>query len=307
MSQMDGHISGTLFLVATPIGNLEDITARALRILREVSVIACEDTRHTGILLAHFGIKTQTVSYHEHNEHERAAELLEKLEAGADVAIVSDAGMPAVSDPGYRLVNLCVERSVRIVPVPGATAFALAAIASGLPTDELFYGGFLPAKRTARQSRFASVRQIPATLIFYETPHRIRESLQDAHAVLGERRACVARELTKMHEQFHRGTLSELYREFAANDNVRGEMVLLIDRTTLDTQPETKDANARSISDTVDELTAQGLDPRQALRRAAKELNLNRDEAYRRLMNERAVQRTLSALDSADDDTSHEV
>jgi 16S rRNA (cytidine1402-2'-O)-methyltransferase len=280
-------MSGTLYLVATPIGNLLDITERALRVLAEVQLIACEDTRHTGALLNHYGIKTKLVSYHEHNERERAGELGRMLETGASIALVSDAGTPGISDPGFRLVNAARERGARVVPVPGATAFVAALIASGLPTDQFFFGGFLPARSAQRRARLEDVRAIPATLIFYETPHRISDALRDAREVLGEREAAVARELTKLHEEIVRGRLSELVERFdSAETNTRGEIVLVIDRTIIgeaSEQDSTVDIAAR-----VGALEGEGLDSRAALKKAAKELGLTRAEAYRRLTAARA-------------------
>jgi 16S rRNA (cytidine1402-2'-O)-methyltransferase len=223
-------MAGTLYLVATPIGNLEDITQRALRVLREVDVVACEDTRRTQVLLNHYGIKKKMLSYHEHNERERAAELGASLQAGASVAIVSDAGTPGISDPGFRLVNAAIACGARVVPVPGASAFVAALISSGLPTDEFFFGGFLPARSSQRRARLSQVRHLDSTLIFYESPHRIDQTLNDAREILGEREAVVARELTKLHEEIRRGRLSELAERFNAEDARRGEMVLVIDR-----------------------------------------------------------------------------
>ncbi len=283
----DAVSARTLYLVATPIGHLADITVRALRVLAEVDLIACEDTRHTRKLLTHFQINTKTVSYHEHNEHTRAAELCALLQEGASIALVSDAGTPAVSDPGYRLVCAAVAQGISIVPVPGPAAFVAALIASGLPTDEFFFGGFLPARTAARRARLAALRPLPATLIFYEAPHRIAQTLVDAHAVLGERVACVARELTKLHEEFARGRLSELAVRFSGEHAARGEMVLLIDRTVLADETSAHQPTM-SIAARVAALTAEGLDQRAALKRAARELGLSRDEAYRRLVAARA-------------------
>jgi 16S rRNA (cytidine1402-2'-O)-methyltransferase len=278
---------GTLYLVATPIGNLEDITHRAVRILREANVIACEDTRHTRKLLNHYGINTRTVSYHEHNERERADELIKLLQTGSDVAIVSDAGTPGISDPGFQLVRLAIEAGVEVVPVPGPSALIAALIASGLPTDEFLFGGFLPARSGARRTRLAELRAIPATLIFYEAPHRIAASLRDAHEILGEREAVVARELTKMHEEIARGRLSELATRFSTREHARGEMVLIIDRTTTESGAETPELPA-SIAKLVAELENEGMDHRTALKKAARALGLSRDEAYRRLVSERS-------------------
>ncbi len=279
---------GTLYLVATPIGNLEDITARALRVLAQASLIACEDTRHTRGLLNHFGIKTKTISYHEHNEQERAAELVALLLSGASVAVVSDAGTPGINDPGFRLVRACVEQRVPIVPIPGASAFVAALVASGLPTDEFYFGGFLPARSTARRARLAQLKTFPATLIFYEAPHRIAATLADVREILGERAAVVARELTKLHEEFTRGSLSELAQRFSALQAARGEMVLLIDGKVISPTIADKETALVSIAERVAALEAEGLDHRAALKRAARELGLSRDEAYRRLVAERA-------------------
>jgi len=279
-------MAGTLYLIATPIGNLEDITHRALRLLGEVEVIACEDTRHTKKLLNHYGINTRTISYHEHNERERSRELIERLKSGANVAVVSDAGTPGISDPGFRLARLAIDAGVQVVPVPGPSALISALVASGLPTDEFFFGGFLPARSGARRARLTELRSLPATLIFYEGPHRIAATLKDALEILGERQAVVARELTKMHEEIARGTLSELKARFSSPESARGEMVLMIDRTVMPTESAGNHSDA-SVSALVTEFEAKGLDHRAALKKAARELGLSRDEAYRRLVSER--------------------
>lgn len=279
--------AGTLYVVATPIGNLEDITHRALRVLAEVDVIACEDTRRTRVLLDHYRIKTKMLSYHEHNEQARAAELGALLETGANIAVVSDAGTPGISDPGFRLVNVATERGARVVPVPGPTAFVSALVASGLPTDEFFFGGFLPARAMARRARLEQVRLLPSTLIFYEAPHRMAQALADAREILGERAAAVVRELTKLHEEILRGRLSELAQRFASVEAARGEMVLVIDRAVIQSeQPE--ENSSLKIAERVAALENEGLDPRAALKRAARELGLSRAEAYRRLTAARA-------------------
>ena len=269
---------GTLYLVATPIGNLEDITQRALRVLGEVDLIACEDTRHTRKLLNHFGINTPTTSYHEHNEKEKATHLINKLLAGSNIAVVSDAGTPGISDPGFRVVKLAIENGVEVVPVPGPVALISALIVSGFPTDEFFFGGFLPARTSQRRARLADLASLQTTLIFYETPHRIAESLSDAFAILGEREAVVARELTKMHETVVRGRLSELAENFSTSAT-RGEMVLLIDREVIELPSQESD----ELGQLVEQLLRDGLDERTALKKAAKQLGLSRDDAYRKL------------------------
>jgi len=276
-------MTGTLYLVATPIGNLEDITERALRVLAEVDLIACEDTRHTRVLLQHYGIKTKMLSYHEHNERERAAELSALLETGASVAVVADAGTPGISDPGFRLVNDALKRGVRVAPVPGPTAFVAALIASGLPTDEFFFGGFLPARATQRRARLTKARALNSTLVFYEAPHRIAQTLADAREILGEREAAVARELTKLHEEIARGRLSELAKRFGSEEAARGEMVLVIDRNVIGLEAAEMDSEIDIVA-RVAALESEGLDHRAALKRAARELGLNRSEAYRRLV-----------------------
>jgi 16S rRNA (cytidine1402-2'-O)-methyltransferase len=274
---------GTLYLVATPIGNLADITHRALQVLRDVALIACEDTRHTRKLLQHYGVDAKTVSYHEHNEQQRARELIELLQQGSDVAVVSDAGTPAISDPGFRLVRAAIESGITVVPVPGPSALISALIATGLPTDEFFFGGFLPARANARRARLTGLRSVPGTLIFYEVPHRLAASLKDAYEVLGEREAVVARELTKLHEEIRRGRLSELSEHYSAVEP-RGEIVLLIDRTVL-AESAAGDLSS-SIAGLVAQFEAEGLDRRAALTKAARELGLSRAEAYRRLIQE---------------------
>ncbi|WP_352431857.1 16S rRNA (cytidine(1402)-2'-O)-methyltransferase, partial [Pyrinomonas sp.] len=263
------------------------ITQRALRVLRTVDLIACEDTRHTRKLLAYYGIERPTISYHEHNERERAAEIVARIEADADVALVTDAGTPAISDPGYRLVHACIERGLRVVPVPGPAAFVAALVASGLPTDRFFFGGFLPAKKNARRAALAEARAIGATLIFYEAPHRLAEALADAREVLGEREAVVARELTKLHEEIVRGRLSELAERFG-KENARGEVVLVIDRTEIaERKVEAQPNRSQKLAERVAQLEADGADFRTALKRAARELGIQRDEAYRMLAAER--------------------
>ncbi len=273
-------MAGTLFLVATPIGNLQDITPRALDTLRSVDVIACEDTRHTLKLLNHYGIKNRLVSYHEHNEHERAAQLVADLENGRSVAVVSDAGTPGICDPGFRIAELARAAGARVIPIPGAAAFVSAIVASGLATDSFFFGGFLPAKRSERTKRLEEVKQIPATLIFYEAPHRLVRSLADCREVLGNRRASVARELTKLHEEVVCGTLEELSERFSA-DRVKGEIVLVIDRASA-TAEVGRSLNI-TLADRVAELEVDGLDAKSALKKAAKEFGLGKSEAYRLL------------------------
>src|SRR5215831_16111288 len=221
----------TLYLVATPIGNLDDITLRALRVLHGVDLVACEDTRQTQKLLNHYGIATRTASYHEHNEMTKAAELVVDLESGAKIALVTDAGMPGISDPGFRLIALAIRHHVPVVPIPGASAFLAALVASGLPTDSFRFSGFLPAKRGERRSLFESIRSSPRTQVFYEAPHRIVETLEDIVEMLGpDRHVVIAREVTKLHEEFLRGRAADVLVALQSRGEVKGEITLLIAR-----------------------------------------------------------------------------
>jgi 16S rRNA (cytidine1402-2'-O)-methyltransferase len=277
---------GKLYVVATPIGNLSDITERAIQTLKNVHLIACEDTRHTKKLLQHFGINTKTISYHEHNELQREKELIDLLIQGRDIAVVSDAGTPAINDPGYRIVRAAIDQKIDIVPIPGPSALITALVASGLPTTDFFYAGFLPARSTARQTRLKELSSIPATMVFYEAPHRLLATLKDALEIFGERQAVVARELTKLHEDIRRGRLSELVEHYQTTQEPRGEIVLLIDKTVIASDVD-KAAGNSSVNQLVTEFESQGLDHRAALKKAARELGLPRAEAYRRLLAER--------------------
>lgn len=271
---------GVLYVVATPIGNLEDITYRAVRILRESGLIACEDTRHTRKLLDYYGIAGKLVSYHEHNEAERAEELVGKLREGVTIAQVSDAGMPGISDPGYRLIRLAIEQGISVVPVPGPSAVVAALAASGLPTDAFEFRGFLPAKSGQRRTELERIRGAEHTVVFYEAPHRIHESLQDIVAVLGAARAVViARELTKVHEEFLRGTAGEIV-ESIRDREVKGEITILIGKATSGVEPhETIDLGARLQQIMRD----QKVDEKAALKLLAKERGISKSEVYREL------------------------
>ena len=274
-------MSGILFIVATPIGNLQDISQRAVETLSGVDVVACEDTRHTQKLLNHLGIKKRLVSYHEHNEESRSVELIQLLEDGKSVAVVSDAGTPTINDPGFRIVKTAIERGVEIVSIPGPAAFVTALAASGLPTDAFFFGGFLPAKKGERQRRLRELANLSATLILYEAPHRLVASLEDCLSILGDRDAVVARELTKLHEEYSRGKLSALLSQFRSQ-TPKGELVLLIDRGSSEGLART---NSRRLPERISELESSGLDRKAALKQAAKEFGLTRSEAYRQFQN----------------------
>jgi len=273
----------TLYLVATPIGNLEDITLRALRILKGVELIACEDTRQTQKLLNHYGITTKTVSYHEHNEMTKAAELVVDLEGGARIALVTDAGMPGISDPGFRLITLAIRHGVPVVPIPGSSAFLAALVASGLPTDSFRFSGFLPSKRGERRTLLESLRDSTRTEAFYEAPHRLVETLEDIVEVLGPaRRIVVAREITKIHEEFLRGKAGDILATLKSRGDVKGEITLLIARPEESAQSA---APARvSVRDRVQQLISEEkLDEKAALKKVAKELGVSKSEAYREL------------------------
>ena len=277
-----------LYLVATPIGNLEDITLRALRVLREVDRIACEDTRQTQKLLNHFDISTPTISYHEHNEQARTAELIALLQQGGRVALVSDAGTPSFSDPGFELVRASVAAGVRVIPIPGANAALSALIASGMNTDRFLYVGFLPAKPGARRTELETLAEgMPGlTLVIYEAPHRILETLADVAAVWGDSaRVVVARELTKLHEELLRGTVKEVRLELAARERVRGEIVLLIEAMPSAQPAKLTGTLVQQLSQLIE---AEGLDEKDALKRLARERGVSKSDLYRELQRERS-------------------
>jgi 16S rRNA (cytidine1402-2'-O)-methyltransferase len=289
-----------LYLVGTPIGNLEDITLRALRVLRSVDRIACEDTRQTQKLLNHLSIATPTVSCHLHNERERTVELIAALQAGKSIALVSDAGMPGISDPGGWLTQAAIAAGIAVYPIPGANAAISALVASGLATAEFEFLGFLPEKAGARRTRLEALAQSAGlesaatgspsthkTLIFYEAPHRILETLADLESVWGPSlRVVVARELTKLHEEFLRGTVVEVKGSLASRDRVRGEITLLVEAAPLTA---IQQSSARSIVSRLQELEAsEGLSEKDALKRLAREMNQSKSDLYRELQRERA-------------------
>ena len=274
---------GKLYVPATPIGNLQDISLRALEIFREVDFIACEDTRHTGKLLKHFQIKKNLISYHEHNEDVRSQELLELLQNGKSIALVSDAGMPGIADPGFVIVSKAQEIGVKAILIPGAVAFVSAVVISGMPTDSIFFGGFLPSKKGERRKRLRKVLDIPATLCFYETPHRIGGSLNDCYSVLGNRKAAVVRELTKLHEEVISGNLKDFSKRFET-EKLKGEIVVVIDRNS---QSNKHIENTLSISERISELNKDNVDRKKALKIIAKELGISKSKAYRLLQEEK--------------------
>jgi 16S rRNA (cytidine1402-2'-O)-methyltransferase len=229
-------VVGTLFIVATPIGNLEDISLRALRTLKEVDLIAAEDTRHTKVLLDHYAVAVRLTSYHEHNEKRKAEDLVKRLVSGENIALVCDAGTPAISDPGYRLVHAAVRAGIVVVPIPGASALTAVLSAAGLPTDRFVFEGFLPAKRSGRRERLEKLRDETRTVVAYEAPHRIQEALRDVQEILGDREVVLAREVSKIHEEFLRGRVSEVSGRLA-DQPPRGELTLVMAGSPGDPEP----------------------------------------------------------------------
>src|SRR3984885_9147122 len=279
--------AGRLYVVATPIGNLEDISLRALRVLKESDAIACEDTRQTLKLLSHFDIQKRLISYHEHNEITRAAEIVIELEQGAQIALVTDAGTPGISDPGGRLVSLALRHGIQVLPLPGACAFVAALAASGIASEEFTFIGFLPSRPIERRKRLRALATEPRTLALYEAPHRLLDTLEDALEILGNRPAVVARELTKVYEEFLRGHLEDLVAK-SRTKAPRGEITLLIgppDGASL-TAVSAEDANrAMPIARRVDEIVKErGVGPKTALKQAARERGITRREAYKQLL-----------------------
>ncbi|MHC0063881.1 16S rRNA (cytidine(1402)-2'-O)-methyltransferase [Nostoc sp. UIC 10890] len=267
---------GTLYVVGTPIGNLEDITFRAVRILQTVDIIAAEDTRHTGKLLQHFQVKTPQVSYHEHNRTSRIPELLEHLVNNKAIALVSDAGMPGISDPGYELVKACIEAGIPVVPIPGASAAITALSAAGLPTDRFVFEGFLPAKTQQRQEHLESLQTESRTLIFYESPHRLRDTLRDLAFVWGsDRQIVLGRELTKLYEEFWRGTIGDAIAHYSQREP-QGEYTLVVAGIPA-TQPQLTEEELKAE---LRQLISQGISRSQASRQLAKFTSLPRRQLY---------------------------
>ncbi|MES2393096.1 MAG: 16S rRNA (cytidine(1402)-2'-O)-methyltransferase [Acidobacteriota bacterium] len=286
LSQPDAPLAPGLYLVATPIGNLEDITLRALRVLRSVDRIACEDTRQTSKLLSHFGITTPSVSYHTHNESSRTEELIEPLKQGGRLAVVSDAGTPAIADPGALLAAAAIAAGVAVYPIPGANAAITALIASGLNAEAFAFNGFLPSKQGERRTVLEALRatlsaDTNATQIFYETPHRIVEALHDIVATFGStHRIAIGRELTKLHEEILRGPAAELLATLSARPNIRGEMVLLLEGSL---QQSTEPIHTSIAQEVAALMRTESLSEKDALKRVAKARGLGKSEAYREL------------------------
>jgi 16S rRNA (cytidine1402-2'-O)-methyltransferase len=267
---------GTLYIVATPIGNLEDMTFRAVRILQAVDMIAAEDTRHTGRLLQHFQVRTPQISYHEHNSHSRIPEILEHLQYGKAIALVSDAGMPGISDPGYELIKACIEDGITVVPIPGASAVITALSAAGLPTDRFIFDGFLPAKSQQRRQYLESLQGESRTLVFYESPHRLRDTLASLGEVLGsDRQLVIARELTKLYEEFWRGTIGDAIADYTQREP-QGEYTLLV----AGNPPSQIQLTETQLKTELLQMMHQGISRSQASRQLAKDTSLSRRYLY---------------------------
>jgi 16S rRNA (cytidine1402-2'-O)-methyltransferase len=266
---------GILYIVATPIGNLEDITLRAIRTLKEADVIAAEDTRHTQVLLKHFAINTPLTSFHEHNERTKTAQLVTRLERGESIALVSDAGTPAISDPGYRLVVAAIGAGIRVIPIAGPSALIAALSAAGLPTDGFDFRGFLPARKQERRSKLQELRDGRYTMVFYETPHRLQESLDDVREILGDRRMVLAREVTKLHEEFLRGRISEVIGEVSRRE-IRGEMTLVIEGCS-----DSNAASEEALVDEIDKLKGEGMRIKEIAEIIGEKYGYSKREIYR--------------------------
>ncbi len=270
--------TGTLYLVGTPIGNLEDITHRALIILQTVDAIAAEDTRHTGKLLHHFQIETPQISYHEHSSPQRLEEIIDRLQTGSSIALVSDAGMPSISDPGYDLVKNCLDRGINVVPIPGVTAVITALTGSGLPTDRFIFEGFLPTKNKERKNRLQSIVSSPRTIVLYEAPHRLLTTLKDLGEVLPkERQIVLARELTKIYEEFWRGSLGEAIELYDGKREAKGEYTIVLAGKN---ETEVINFSETELKIELEQLLAQGLSRSQASRQLAELTSLPRRQLY---------------------------
>jgi len=273
---------GKLYLVATPIGNLEDISLRALRLLKEVDLIACEDTRHTAKLLTYYGISTPRQSFHEHNEAARTPRLMELLRQGKNIALVSDAGTPLISDPGHVLVSRCREEGIDAIPIPGPVAAVASLIGSGLPTDSFFFAGFLPSRSGARKKRLEELAGTAATLVFYEAPHRVLRSIEDIAQVLGPRPACLVRELTKIHEEWLRGELREILRILQGRHAIKGEITLVVHGAQSSKLDRPWPNSIREHLE--EEMHRRGISRKEALKSIARQRGIPRREAYRLLL-----------------------
>ncbi len=271
---MEEKNKGNLYIVATPIGNLEDITLRAIRILKEVDLIAAEDTRHTLKLLNHLEISKPMISYHRHNEGERKDILIKELEAGKQIALVSDAGTPGICDPGEEIIKQCIEKNIKIIPIPGACAMINALIASGVSTKEFYFLGFLPLNKKTRREKLEEIRNSNQTIILYEAPHKLKNTLKDLSDIVENRKMVLARELTKIHEEYIRGTVGELIEK---SEDLKGEIVLIIEGRK---KKEENKLNDLSLEEHYDFYKKQGWNKKEIIKKIAKDRNVNKNEIY---------------------------
>lgn len=274
---MENQKKGNLYIIATPIGNLEDITLRAIRILKEVDLIAAEDTRHTLKLLNHLEISKPLISYHRHNEEIRAEELIKELKTGKNIGLVSDAGTPGICDPGEEIIKKCIEESIKVVPIPGACAMINALITSGISTKEFIFLGFLPLNKKSRKEKLEEIKNANKTIILYEAPHKLKNTLNDLSDILQSRGVVLARELTKIHEEYIRGTVKELMEK---TDNLKGEMILIIEKNNKDNEEELNSLNNLTLEEHYNFYEKRGLNKKEIIKKIAKDRNVSKNEIY---------------------------
>lgn len=274
---MENQKKGNLYIVATPIGNLEDITLRAIRILKEVDLIAAEDTRHTLKLLNHLEISKPLISYHRHNEEIRTEELIKELKTGKNIGLVSDAGTPGICDPGEEIIKKCIEESIKVVPIPGACAMINALITSGISTKEFIFLGFLPLNKKSRKEKLEEIKNANKTIILYEAPHKLKSTLNDLSLILEDRSVVLARELTKIHEEYIRGTVKELMEK---TDNLKGEMILIIEKNNKDNKEELNSLNNLTLEEHYNFYEKNGLNKKEIIKKIAKDRNVSKNEIY---------------------------
>lgn len=274
---MENQKKGILYIIATPIGNLEDITLRAIRILKEVDLIAAEDTRHTLKLLNHLEISKPLISYHRHNEEIRTEELIKELKTGKNIGLVSDAGTPGICDPGEEIIKKCIEESIKVAPIPGACAMINALITSGISTKEFTFLGFLPLNKKSRKEKLEEIKNANKTIILYEAPHKLKSTLNDLSLILEDRSVVLARELTKIHEEYIRGTVKELMEK---TDNLKGEMILIIEKNNKDNKEELNSLNNLTLEEHYNFYEKNGLNKKEIIKKIAKDRNVSKNEIY---------------------------
>ncbi len=274
---MENQKKGILYIIATPIGNLEDITLRAIRILKKVDLIAAEDTRHTLKLLNHLEISKPLISYHRHNEEIRTEELIKELKTGKNIGLVSDAGTPGICDPGEEIIKKCIEETIKVVPIPGACAMINALITSGISTKEFIFLGFLPLNKKSRKEKLEEIKNANKTIILYEAPHKLKSTLNDLSLILEDRSVVLARELTKIHEEYIRGTVKELMEK---TDNLKGEMILIIEKNNKYKKGELNSLNNLTLEEHYNFYEKNGLNKKEIIKKIAKDRNVSKNEIY---------------------------